>query len=81
MAGPSDIVMLYVDKLHRLHNEETFNPHFGKSKIIGMRQYNRFKIKTKATIQSNSLFFISVDFHGERESLISQEAKPDIVDV
>ena len=68
MAGTSDIVMLYVDKLHKLHIEETFNPHFGKSKIIGMRQYKRFKIKTKATIQSNSLFFISVDFHGERES-------------
>ena len=59
MTGPSDIVMLYVDKLHKLHIEEAFNSHFGKSKIIGMRQYNHFKIKTKATIQINSLFFIS----------------------
>ena len=68
MAVPSDIVMLYVDKLHELHIEEAVNPHFGKSKIIRMRQYNRFKIKAKATIQINSLFFISVDFHGECES-------------
>ena len=59
MTGPSDIVMLYVDKLHKLHIEEAVNSHFGKSKIIGMRQYNRFKIKTKARIQINSLFFIS----------------------
>ena len=46
-----------------------------------MRQYNRFKIKTKATIQINSLFFISVDFHGECESLTTQEANADIVHV
>ena len=59
MIGPSEIVMLYVDKLHKLHIEEAVNSHFGKSKIIGMRQYNRFKIKTKARIQINSLFFIS----------------------
>ena len=59
MTGPSEIVMLYVDKLHKLHIEEAVNSHFGKSKIIGMRQYNRFKIKTKARIQINSLFFIS----------------------
>ena len=59
MTGPSDIVMLYVDKLHKLHIGEAVNSHFGKSKIIGMRQYNHFKIKPKATIQINSLFFIS----------------------
>ena len=81
MAVPSDIIMLYVDKLHKLHIKEAVNSHFGKSKIIGMRQYNRFKIKTKATIQMNSLFFIAVDFHGECESLITQEAKADIVHV
>ena len=46
MAGQGDVVLLYVDKLHKLHIEETVNPHFGKSKTIGMRQYNRFKIKT-----------------------------------
>ena len=81
MAGQGDVAMLYVDKLHKLHVEETVNPHFGKSKIIGMRQYNRFKIKAKATIQSNSLFFISFDFYGECEFLITQEAKADIVHV
>ena len=81
MAGPSDIVMLYVDKLHKLHTEETENPHFGKSKIIGMRQHNRFKIKTKVTIQSNPLLFISVDLHEEYEFLITQEAKTDIAHV
>ena len=81
MAGQGDVAMLYVDKLHKLHIEETVNPHFGKSKIIGMQQYNRFKIKAKATIQSNSLFFISFDFYGECEFLITEEAKADIVHV
>ena len=32
----SEIVMLYVDKLQKLHIEEADNPHFGKSKIIQM---------------------------------------------
>ena len=81
MAGQGDVAMLYADKLHKLHIEETVNPHFGKSKIIGMRQDNRFKFKAKATIQSNSLFFISFDFYGECEFLITQEAKADIVHV
>ena len=81
MAGQGDVAMLYADKLHKLHIEETVNPHFGKSKIIGMRQYNRFKFKAKATIQNNSLFFISFDFYGECEFLITQEAKADIVHV
>ena len=78
MAGQGDVVLLYVDKLHKLHTEETVNPHFGKSKIIGMRQYNCFKIRAKATIQSNCLFFISFEFHGKCEFLITQEAKAHI---
>ena len=49
MAVPSDIVMLYVDKLHI---EEAVNPHFGKSKIIRMRQYNRLKLKPKQQYKS-----------------------------
>ena len=69
----SEIVMLYVDKLQKLHIEEADNPHFGKSKIIGMRQNNRFKLK-KATIQSNLLSFIFMDLHEEYESLIAQGA-------
>ena len=79
IAGPRNIIMLYVDKLHKLHIEKTDNFHLGKSKIIAMRQYNRFKIKTKATIQSNPLLFISVNLHEKYEFLITQEAKTDIV--
>ena len=65
--------MLYVDKLQKLHIEEADNPHFVKSKIIGKRQKNRFKLK-KATIQSNLLSFIFMDLHEEYESLITQGA-------
>ena len=46
-----------------------------------MRQYNRFQIKAKVTIHIHSFFFISVNFHGECESVITQEAKADIVHV
>ena len=68
----SDIVMVYVDKLKKLHIEEADNPHYGKSKIIGMRQYNRFKFK-KAIFYCSSLWIT-----WRIRVLITQVAKSDV---
>ena len=64
--------MVYVDKFKKLRIEEADNPHFGKSKIIGMRQYNRFKFKKQS-------FIVHLcELHEEYEFLITQVAKSDV---